>query len=1722
MVMEKSRKVRIYMNRKRLKRVAAMMMAVVLTVCAATPTGSFAFASDVDAQGSTAHETVAEKIREPELYNSTIRKELEAVEIATAADIIVAAGYGFEVEHDFEGISYNESAVSISYYADRGSFDGNKAGEYETYYKVVPVSGKEPYLICRTISVREPEAAETPSASPDSGEDGDGEDDLEPGEVPDLAAGEMPELTTEHPVTFRLTSEAVMMAASLRSAPASGKSDGKDSMKVSNNGYAKFCGHSIGVKYISETGDYYHHLVYCLDMNKNTTSGTVSSSGSTSKIKPTITYCLVNGARKLNGTCNNSKYSSGSATQDYFITSAAIHVLNGEVGLSYYNNGSSTYSKIASLVADAKKHGDDYADNGLTKSVSYSISPKKSEWKDMGDGLYRSADKFVRTKKGTITNVKYTITGAPAGLTVGEIKTDSSDIEDKNDLKKYDICVAQTDASKESSNFYLFCNAEALKKIQEKKATIKVKAKAYADEKGGRKWTPTVVSQQKITFLEEFNVKSDEATVKVTTDYKLGKFELFKTDKLTHRPVSGAKYYLYEDQDCDDLFCKLSVTDSKGLGATDVEVLTQDTYYLKEVLEPDGYQKDETVYPVGLEYFTLYDANGKVTKQGKQMSVKEIPDKVGVLVHKTDSDSGNIVPGAGFAIFKDAGCTQRVLVEGSSGAEVPVFYYDTDLDMAASEKFVKEQETYYVKEVVVPDGYRDDGTVYNVSPVYGAFEKVDATNTPIRCDVSAIKEDKETGLEKNGDAKLSGALYGLYAAEEIKYPDGRAVVTYAGADNITSTKGTEFVSTGNPANKDALLATVRTDAEYSFDFGNLYYGNYYIKEIEASEGYLLDGTAYPVNFREAENIHQDISLTSKVTETVKKQPFEIIKVSTDGDNNEMEKIAGAEFTVKLKSDIAVDGWDAAKTYDVFTTDDKGYARSKELPYGTYLVKETKVPSELYKTDDFEVVVTEDSREPQVWKVLNDAPFKAYIRIVKRDAESGKTAAISGAIFKIKDVNKDAYVEQKVGDKKVSEFTTDETGMVTTPLMLKYGSYAVEEITAPEGYLIAKDSFPFTVTKEGAVKVEEDADGDPVVEVVAENTPVKGSITIHKTGEVLVRTEYETIIDRILSRLTGSERGVRFIYEEQNLSGAVFHVVAEESVYTPDHQKGEDGERQPAIIGGIPAVKGAVVATLTTDGNGEAKIEGLPLGRYQIVEVNPPEGFALCEEAQSVELSYADQNTEIVYGAADFVNARVKTELSLVKTDSEATHPVSGAVYGIYAAEDIVKVNGGELKPAQAASGSGADADGSGAASGGALTVDRSDTITDIVAGKNKSRVAAEDKKITESETEETAVSGKTDGSEETDNSEEMDDSEEADDSEPADASPMGDDSGEKDNPATEETQTTESTQTPETESDKAEKPKGDLLIASGSLVGVAETDENGKAVFDADLPLGKYVVKELEAPAGYLPDETEYPVDFSYQGPEVAKIAKELEVKDTPLIVEVSKTDITTGKELEGATLEIIDSDGNTYATWKTDGKPYRLEAIPAGDYTLRETASPYGYLIAGEVEFTVEEVKNEDGSPVIQKVAMSDERVKGKIQLYKTDSRTGKPIKGVEFELRDKSGKTLAKLVTDKVGYAETELLDICTYDKAGNFKEDIPYYIVETKAADGYILDDTPHEVLLQYDDSATETVVYTLKLKNKPSKPRLPQTGGDYHPWMIALAGGVLAGTGVYLYRRKRRRI
>ena len=213
----------------------------------------------------------------------------------------------------------------------------------------------------------------------------------------------------------------------------------------------------------------------------------------------------------------------------------------------------------------------------------------------------------------------------------------------------------------------------------------------------------------------------------------------------------------------------------------------------------------------------------------------------------------------------------------------------------------------------------------------------------------------------------------------------------------------------------------------------------------------------------------------------------------------------------------------------------------------------------------------------------------------------------------------------------------------------------------------------------------------------------------------------------------------------------------------------------------------------------------------------------------------------------------------------------------------------------------------------------------------------------------------------------------------------------------------------------------------------------------------------------------------------------------------------------------VIDADGKLVESWTSEaGKTHMIERLPVGKYTLREESAPYGYKVASDVTFEVKETAE------IQKVSMKDEQAVGKIVIEKTDKVTGKPIEGVVFEVRDKDGKVLDTLTTDKNGHAESKELPICTYNEDGSFKEDIHYTVVETKAADGYILDETAHDVTLRYDDNAPDVVVATLKLVNVPTEPKLPQTGDNANP-LLYLGIGALAlitGVGVGLRGRKKK--
>ena len=502
-------------------------------------------------------------------------------------------------------------------------------------------------------------------------------------------------------------------------------------------------------------------------------------------------------------------------------------------------------------------------------------------------------------------------------------------------------------------------------------------------------------------------------------------------------------------------------------------------------------------------------------------------------------------------------------------------------------------------------------------------------------------------------------------------------------------------------------------------------------------------------------------------------------------------------------------------------------------------------------------------------------------------------------------------------------------------------YTLREEFAPYGYLQAEEIL-FTVS-----------DTEEVQSVEMQDEVPTGTIIINKDGEFLSD----------ITLIKGHWYDFIFDYFKKSLAGVTFEVYAAEDIVSPDG------------LDTIYYEKDELVAEIVTNDKGIASIENLPLGKYYLVETKTLEGFVLDQEPIEADLSYVDQYTKIVYAGMNVTNERQKVQVTVIKTDAETKEKLEGAVFGLYAAEDIVNAD-------------------------------------------------------------------------------------------------------------------------------------GKIVVAKDTLVEKAVTGKDGKCVFTSDLPLGQYYVKEIETPKGYVLGEDIFELDASYQGDDVKVIELEAEFENYPTKLEISKSDITGQHELKDATLSIIDKDGNVVETWKSDGKPHVIDRIPVGKYTLREETAPYGYKIANEVKFTVENTKE------LQKVSMKDELVSGKIIIEKTDADTGKGIAGVEFEIRDKDGNVIETLVTDKNGHAESKELPIAVF-KDGNFVEDIKYYVVETKAADGYILDSTPHEVVLQYDDDAPEVVEYTLELTNKPTEPKLPQTGDNMNPWLFAGIGlaavviGLLAG-------------
>lgn len=500
----------------------------------------------------------------------------------------------------------------------------------------------------------------------------------------------------------------------------------------------------------------------------------------------------------------------------------------------------------------------------------------------------------------------------------------------------------------------------------------------------------------------------------------------------------------------------------------------------------------------------------------------------------------------------------------------------------------------------------------------GQVATVEFSNILKKFTVELTKSDSEKG-EAQGDATLAGAVYGLYDGEE-------------------------------------LIDTYTTDENGSFTTAEYICGpDWTIREIEPSPGYLLDETVHEVGADAGNFTIEHNTIPVGVGEDVIKGDIAIIKHTDDGSTQIETPEEGAEFQIYLKSAGSYDAADPDER-DILTCDADGFAQSKKLPYGEYVVEQTKGWDGTEYMPAFTVTINEHGKTYKY--LINNAEFEAYLKIVKVDAETGETIPYAGATFEIYDPDGN-LVTMTTTYPEVQEhtqFVTNEEGWLITPEVLPFGEgYSIVEVEAPYGYVLNSDPVFFDVTPENAVS----EDGIILVIAEKENAPQKGTITIEKTGEVFSSVEIQE--GKLQDRY-------KPIYAESGLEGAEFEIRAAEDIVTPD--------------GTLRYSAGEVVDTLTTSADGTATSTELYLGKYEIVETKAPYGMVLNEEPISVELEYAGQEVAVTSTSVSIYNERQKVQVMLYK-DLEKDElfeigtgdEILNVYFALYAAEDLTAADG---------------------------------------------------------------------------------------------------------------------------------------------------------------------------------------------------------------------------------------------------------------------------------------------------------------------------------------------------------------------------------------------------------------------------------------------------------------
>ena len=773
-----------------------------------------------------------------------------------------------------------------------------------------------------------------------------------------------------------------------------------------------------------------------------------------------------------------------------------------------------------------------------------------------------------------------------------------------------------------------------------------------------------------------------------------------------------------------------------------------------------------------------------------------------------------------------------------------------------------------------------------------------------------IKQDSEYDSAQ-GDGSLAGAVYGIYKGDEL-------VDTYTTDEN------------GYFKTKEYVCGD-----------------NWTVKEITPSEGYLLDDTVYSVGAEAKNYTVEDNAVKMTVKEEVIKGKISLIKHSDDGTTQIETPEEGAEFEVYLKS---AGSFEAAKESekDYLVCDENGFEETKLLPYGIYIVHQTKGWENTEWMQDFEVVISEN--EKNYFYLINDAVLTSLVKIIKKDAETGNIIPVSGIGFKVWDCQNECYVEQTINypsEMVLDIFYTDESGTLMLPCELVYGNYELHEVQTANGYVL--DETPVLFTVDGK---------EEVITVEKLNTAQKGKISVRKTGDIFARVQRtSSAYTDEAGNLVENPATYTPVFETGNLAGAVFQVIAFEDIITAD--------------GTVRAKAGDVVAELITDENGYAETDLLYLGKYEVKEIKAPYGYVLNTESQFVELVYAGQEIEVrdTVNTA-FVNDYQRVEISLEKIlEQDETFGVGtneeykNVRFGLFAEEEITAADGTEI-PANG-------------------------LISEISLDENMKAVFSVKLPfakyyVREIFTDEHYILS--------DEKYSFDFTYQGQETEAVYI-----DCGEFENRLKRGTvkglKLDENNEPLENAVFGLFKPDCTEFTEENALM-TAKSDDKGCFSF-ADIPFGEFAVREIKAPTGYILSDKVYQVNITEDGQTV-----EITAENKPITVEFSKRD-TEGSELKGAKLQIVDEKGNVIEEWTSDGTNHIVKKLKAGKYVLTETAAPDGYEIATDISFEVFEdgtVKagntetvavSKDGNPLI---VMVDEAEEKQITPQTGDNRSKLP----------------------------------------------------------------------------------------------------------------------------------